>query len=241
MAVVSEWALALGGSLLLALIHVPRDPLFARSRASCATMASFVGGVSLSYVVLHLLLELIQGGRVAVHNVLPFAPEPAESLMLVLFAALVVFFMLYREVERASGSSYAYRLLMLPYVCYNAVVGGALLGEETHKGALNLLLFLLALGLHMMVNDYLLTQQLPAEARRRWRLALAVAPVVGCLAWLWSGLPGDLYYVLLAFIVGSNILSVLRHELPAPEDTRVGAFLAGAGLITGVTLLQWWL
>lgn len=238
---VAEWALALGASLLLALIHLPRLPLFAHSQASYATLASFSGGVSLAYVVLHLLLELFESGRRPVHGVLPFGPDPAESLMLVLFAALVIFFVLHQVVERAPASPLAHRMLVLPHVLYNAVVGGALLGEETHQGPLNLLLFLMALGLHMLVNDYQLTQRLSPERRRSWRLALAVAPVVGCVIGLLPGIPSDIFYVLLAIIVGSSVLSVLQRELPAPEDTRVGAFLAGSGLIAGVTLLQWWL
>lgn len=236
----TEWALALGGSLLLALIHAPRNPLFARSRASCATLASLAGGVSLSYVLLHLLLELVESGRGAIHGVLPLGPSPLQSLLFVLLAALVGFFLLHDAADRRPGSRRAESLLVLPYVLYNAVVGGALLGEESHEGPLNLFLFIVALGLHMMVNDYLLTQQLAPERRRAWRVVLAAAPVLGCLAWLLSSVSSDVFYVLLAVIVGSNVLTVLRRELPSPEDTRVGAFLAGAGLVAGVTLLQWW-
>lgn len=241
MGIVTEWTLAVGGSLLLALIHAPRNPLFAQSRASYATLVSFSGGVSMSYVVLHLLLELFESARQPIHGAMPLGPGPLQSLMLVLLASLVAFFLLQGAVERAPRSEQAQRLLVAPYVLYNAVVGGALLGEETHEGPLSLLLFLVALGLHMMVNDYLLTRQLPPDRQRHWRTALAVAPLIGCLAWLLPGIPADLFYVLLAIIVGSNLMSVWQRELPAPEETRIGAFLAGSGLITVATVLQWWL
>lgn len=237
----TEWALALAASLMLALIHWPRVPLFARSPATYRALASFSGGVSLSYVVLHLLKELFGSAPLVIHGILPFGPSPLGSLLLVLLAALVLFYVLHAVVERDAARPHARHLLVTPYILYNAVVGGAILGEETHEGPLNLLLFLLALGLHMMVNDYQLTQQLPPEEERPWRLALAIAPVVGCLLWLLPGVSSDVFYFLLAFIVGSNILTVLQLELPVPAESRIRSFLLGASLITLVTLFQWWL
>jgi len=75
--------------------------------------------------------------------------------------------------------------------------------------------------------------------RVRWRIALAAAPVAGCLLAAGFALSEGVLYTLLALIAGGTIMNVLRHELPNARDVRPAAFVFGVVVYAGLIIGTW--
>ena len=101
-------------------------------------------------------------------------------------------------------------------------------------------LFVVALGLHFLVNDHALVEHHGDRYRSRGRWWLVGGLLVG---WAVGSapsirLPDVILALALSYIAGGTILNILRHELPDTDRSAdVGAFVLGAAGYTALLLL----
>jgi hypothetical protein len=234
----SDVPAALVGSIALAAVHALSPTVAHLPRRYRALSSSISGGVGLAYVLLYLLFELAKYGAPRIHATWRLSPDPLESLFVLLLAALSVTFLLQARFEASPDRRDDHLGNALLFVAYNTLAGMGLL-EEARGGALNLALYVTALGLHLLFNDVFLTHLWPAAPHGRWRLALAAAPVAGCALAAGFALSDGVLYTLLALIAGGTMMNVLRHELPAARDVRPVAFVGGVVVYAALIIGTW--
>lgn len=197
---------------------------------------SFAGGVSVAYVLVHLLPELSDGQETieeGAANVLPFLERHVYLMALL---GLAVFYGVERSARRSKrGSAYAERptsdrafwLSVASFAVYNAVIGYLLVHREDDS-LLGLVLFSVALGVHFVVNDFGLRERHRGAYARIGRWLLAAGILGGWAVGQVTEISEAALALLMAFLAGGVILNVMKEELPEERQSRFWAFTAGA-------------
>ncbi len=221
------------GAAVLATLHIIGGRLRFLSYVPRSGWLSFAGGISVAYVFVHLLPELAAGARVVEQEL----GDPIASqhvVWLIALTGMVAFYGLEvasRDSPGKEGGGTAtgvavYRLSMIVYGVYNAVIAYQL-HERADEGGVSLTLFVSAMALHFLVNDFSLREHHKQryETEGRWVLVgfVAAGALVGAVT--------DVLVVSIelttALIAGGVVLNVMKEELPAQAESRFSAFLAG--------------
>lgn len=219
---------------------VARRLVLARPRTQHA-MDSVVGGASIAYLVIGLLLEVTHDAGTGI---------PLQAALGSMLVGLVGFVALHAAVLReppprpegrggGAGSAWAYPAFAVLYGVY-AFLGGAGLLDEVESGPVSFSLYVVVLGAHLAVNDAYLRRLFPTQ-RGLSASGLAWLPLAGALLWLWLKPSGALLDAPLAFLSGATLYQLVKEELPEPRDIRLGWFLAGVIGLSGLVAARWWL
>lgn len=197
--------------------HIRRLPLIPE-----VCMASFGGGVAVTYVILHMLPELADHnqeiGRIYKDTI---GDTPLAELF-VFFIALVGFNIYYgfeilaRSCKKAGQKvrvGRIYWLHLFAYCYYNLIIAYTMpLRFET--GIAYVITFTLAMGLHFVLTDRNLEEHFPTRFNHFGRLILVLALFLGfILAWFTKGEYAVLSSFLVPFLAGSILLNVFKGEL----------------------------
>ena len=221
---------------------------------------SFAGGMSLSYVFLHLLPEIGHGQTELSHE--GETPLFGFGLYAVALGGLLIVYLLERLLaeDREAGrgdldpedatdagptdpgeldtaATPTFWLHLANFAVYNAIVGILLVVriDETRAG---LALFALAMGLHILVSDHGLNADFQQAWRRIGRWVL-VGAVLSGLAIGYAAPPDPAWLdIITAFLGGSVILHVLKEELPENRRSRVKPLLAGVLLFAALVAAE---
>ena len=221
---------------------------------------SFAGGMSLSYVFLHLLPEIGEGQIEMSRE--GEAPLFGFGLYAVALSGLLIVYLLERllaedreagrdelnpEDETDTGptdpddletaATPTFWLHLANFAVYNAIVGILLVVriDETRAG---LALFALAMGLHILVSDHGLNADFQQAWRRIGRWVLSGAVLSG-LAIGYAAPPAPAWLdIITAFLGGSVILHVLKEDLPENRRSRVKPLLAGVLLFAALVATE---
>lgn len=234
----SHVILALSASIVLSAFHALSQCLRITSGRHLATLGNLGGGAALAYIFLYLLFELVSEGAPEIHALLPLGPAPIETLFILLLIATAATYVVQLKVESTPESRDDHRALVLLFLLYNFLVGLGLT-EEARWGTLNLALFVIAIGVHLLFNDLFLLERYPAEHTPVWRVALGITPVLGCGLAIGAELPAAVLYMSLALVAGGSITIALRRELPEVQMFRPAAFIAGMVLYAVLIFALW--
>ena len=226
------------GSLMLAGIHAFTSVLNRIPERHQAQIESISGGVGLAYVFLYLLFELVRDGAPLVHALLPIGPEPVESLAILLAASVCGAYLLQTQLERTTHVSGQHRALAAFFVAYNFLAGAGLV-EEARWGALNVAIYVAAVGLHLLCNERLLIHLYGRAHGPSWRTTFAAAPVLGFMIAAGFRPPESALYVVLTVVAGATIINVVRRELPGALRIRPFPFLLGFVGYGSLILAKW--
>ena len=236
--------LALAGAIVLAVAHLEAGRLRFLDATPRSAWLSAAGGISVAYVFVHLLPELsvtqkqVEDGA---RGALPFLEDHVYVLAL---AGLAVFYGVERssQASRARGreagdeirtDDRAFRLSMGSFAVYNALIGYLLVHREDPSVS-GLGLYVLALGLHFVVNDHGLREHHKEAYHRLGRWILAGAILLGWGLGALTEIPEAAIGLVIAFLAGGVVLNVLKEELPEGRRSRLLPFLLGAA---GYTVL----
>ena len=237
----SDALTALVAVVVLATAHLAAPALgFVHVVPRSALLSAF-GGVSVAYVFVHLLPE-VADAQAAVEDGAPwFVAGLERHTWLLALLGLVVFYGLERlalssgeDGETAPG---AFWISTATFAAYNAVVGTLAVRRAEEGDVVELALFVLALGVHLVVNDI----GLRAHHRRRYdrigRPVLAAAVVVGWLVAVLVEVPDAAIGVAVALLAGGIVLNVVKEELPEERASRFVPFAAAATGYAALLLL----
>jgi zinc transporter ZupT len=231
--------LALG----FALIHLLIGRLTFLRAIPRSRWLSAAGGVAVAYVFLHVLPELAAGQARVSEHLEPGGAILERHVYLIALLGLATFYGLermIRSVRDAAGTDEMARgvlwLHIGSFAAYNAMLSYLLLHREdqTHLG---LLLYFVAIGLHLATTDFGLRQHAPAAYDRVARWVLCAAVLAGWLPGLLFEVAEPVVAMLFAFLAGGIVLNVLKEELPEDRQSRFSAFAIGAGGYAVVLLL----
>lgn len=207
---------------------------------------SLAGGVSVAYVFVHLLPELGEAQETLHESAEGLLPALEEHAYVVALVGLAGFYGL----ERGSRSSRKERrsvhgddvtsprvawLAIGFYAAYNALIG-YLLVDRADRASTALAVFVVAMGVHFVVNDHGLRQHHRHVYHRWGRWLCGGGVLVGWAVGAATDVPEEALALLLAFLAGGVVLNVLKEELPEERESRFGAFVAGAAGYTALLL-----
>lgn len=205
---------------------------------------SIAGGISVSYVFLHLLPEVAQGGE-ALRETVEAGGHLRKAGYLVALLGLILFYGLElaaRSAKRGAEGDAAgetasrgiFWLHVASFSVYNMLVGYLLLHRA--DSVLQLGFFFVALLLHFLVTDDGLRQHHRQTYVRTGRWLLSAAVLFGWLAGVTLEIPHAVVGLAIAFLAGGIMLNVLKEELPEDRESRFVPFFLGA-LVYALLLL----
>jgi hypothetical protein len=225
-------------AVVLALVHLLAGRVHSLGLVSGRTWLSAGGGASVAYVFVHLLPELGRGNR--------FVGEPAVLGGVlerhVYLVALIGFLLFYglehlarRGAPRESGTvdPAVFWVHVGSFAVYNALIG-YLVVHRDERGAVALVLFAAAMGLHFLVTDHGLREHFRERYHRLGRWLLSAAIVAGWTIGQSVGVRETHLHVLFALLAGGVVLNVIKEEVPGHCHSHFLPFLGGA---VGYTVL----
>jgi hypothetical protein len=199
---------------------------------------SFAAGASLAYVIVDLMVELTSVGGAHVYSTLPIGPTYEKSLFAVVLVGATWWYVVAALAARINRPRTRYRAYVVPQVVYGVFVGGALALEAEH-GARQLILFALPMLLHLTVVESHIDHKFEGQHTGLTRAMLAFAPGLGAAAWALLGLPQGALFMALALIAGTTVVQIIQTELPSPDLARIGPFLLGVCIYSGMVAARW--
>ncbi|GEN51534.1 hypothetical protein [Alkalibacterium pelagium] len=204
---------------------------------------SFVGGISLAYVFFH-LIPTVQGYEHEVMETFHISSQNASHLIFgSMLVGIVVFYFLelalkssrLKLAKRDFSTSGIFWAHIGSYFLYNFIIG-ILLSNQRFETTFTALLYLFAIGVHFMTNDWVLRHHFE-KLYDRYGLKLLVASVL--LGWL-LGLTIHISHtymgLLEAFVAGGLILNALKDELPACKGSGMTSFMVGLVFYSGLLM-----
>ncbi|MGV3650382.1 MAG: hypothetical protein ACO1OK_03075 [Devosia sp.] len=200
------------GALLLALVHVFAGRLPVLAHVQRTIWVSCAGGVAAAYVMMHLLPAVV--GEAARSQWGEAGAYPVALLGLLAYVGI-------DRLGRTKGAGPAKRRRarwgffphLAAFAFYNGLVGYMLLRREGESPATELL-YVFALGMHLLVVDRALRRDHAEDYDRIGRWLMAGAVLIGAALGLSLSLPPLILEAGFAFLAGGMIVNVIKEELP---------------------------
>lgn len=225
-------------ALALASVHVFAGKLRFLDGIPRSRWLSLAGGISVAYVFGRILPELAEAQERLGETAEGLLGRFEEHAYVLALAGLALFYgvermtLQSRDRRRERGEDDAaeratFWVSIATFAVYVSLIGYTL-EEQAAAGALTLVLFTIAMGVHFVVNDYGLREHHKDAYTRVGRWVLAGAIVLGWAASQMVSVPEAIIVSVLAFLAGGIVLNVLKEELPERRRSRFSAFAAGA-------------
>lgn len=223
-------------ALLFALVFAvfgPTRPL-ARLLNIKRGFVSFGAGMSAAYMFVHVMPEL-HGTREVINEFRPNLPWEGMAVYYLALVGFLVFYALGHLRHTAETEGEGYRMQLGGFAFYVWLLG-YLLVRSFDESETSVLLFALAIALHLLSLDRSLSREYGERYERRGRYVLAAMGPLGWATGIVISLPSFISALLVAFVSGAVIVNSAITELPRKEGGRLKPFLLG-GLIYGLILL----
>lgn len=194
---------------------------------------SFAGGVSFAYVFIDLLPKLEKSQPVIKNTLDPFLPYLDHHAYVIALLGLLFYYGL-QGISQSELQSY--RMSMGGYCLFNFIVGTSL-SDPSNPEIQPLLLFMVAIGLHYFIHDHDLRKNHRDLYDRYGRWILVLMLLLGWIVGYFVRVPDAAIDVAIAFLSGSVMLNVMRHELPKREKGTYSYFLIGSLSYTTILLI----
>ncbi len=239
---------ALAATLFLMLSHALSPWLTKQLPGKGKAFISFAGGVSVAYVFLDMLPNLVEYnkpiGEFLLKNqwLTPFTELSIYIVALIGFLIYYGFDLFAERYQTAKHDNRVIYLLHLVMFCIYNVLITYTMSLRALAGVTYTVLFTFAMALHFVLTDRKLSRLFPVRFTHLGRVFLSLALFTG---WYLSVAfdPVRVLFVafMTAFLAGSILLNVFREELPNSDLARFRWFVLGAALIGVVSLLQTWI
>ncbi|MBS1492584.1 MAG: hypothetical protein JST55_03685 [Bacteroidetes bacterium] len=208
---------------------------------------SFSGGISVSYVFIHVFPELsdaqndISQLHTSIIDYFDYHIYLISLIGFILFYGLESAAMVSRKKNiRYNNKDYAegnvFLVHLVTFAIYNFQIGYFLLHRET-PGLKSLLFFFVAMATHMMINDYSLRNHFKHFYLRSGRWILSSAVFLGWLCGVFFDVPKLVLSIMFAFIAGGMILNIIKEELPDERQSKFFGFASGCAVYSVLLLV----
>ncbi len=243
----SHLRVALVATLFLILSHL-LSPWFSKKLPNQGRVfISFAGGVSVAYVFLDMLPNLVEYNKPIGAFLLKnqwLTPFTELSIYIVALFGFLIYYGFDLFAERYQTTKHdnclIYSLHLAMFCIYNGLITYTM-SLRALSGLTYTILFTFAMALHFVLTDRKLSRMFPLRFAHLGRGLLGVSLFLG---WFLSVAfdPVRVLFVafMTAFLAGSILLNVFREELPNGNLVSFRAFTVGAVFIAIISLLQIW-
>ena len=227
---------------LLVLVHLFVTRLHFLDRERWRSVAA---GVAISYVFLDILPHLAAKQKVLSINVQGgvggFIEHHSYLLALMGFAAFLGLARVVRELRiRGPKSEAPYSVIytvLLAFAGYSLLIG-YLIGEQPEHRYEPVIIFALAMSIHMAGVHVTLHERHPTSYERIFRYALAAATLTGWVLAVTTNVPEPAFALAFSFLAGAIIVVAAVFELPfVLEGGSYWLFVAGTAGFSALLLL----
>lgn len=227
-------------------IHMQSGSLRLDKENLISKFTSFVGGISIAYVLFVLIPSLLHSQEDIAET---FHLTNASALQLVvgvLILGLLVFYYLERALESAKVNIFLDRLQYRnlsdqtfeqshkrifwvhigSYAMYNLIIG-ILMADHAFETSFTAIFYLAVIGLHLFTNDWVLRHHFTDLYDRHGKLMISLAVVVGWLIGKYFHINHAVIYLLEAFVYGGLIFNALKDDLPQCRGNNAKYFILG--------------
>lgn len=208
--------------------------------------ASLAGGVSIAYVFVEFLPELVEAQEAFDESAAPWIVFFERHVYVLALLGLILFYGLEklavgsRARNRQGGGldctgPGVFWVHVSGYAVYNALLG-YLLQHSIEEWVLCLLLTI-ALALHLAISALNLREHHKGSYDQVGRWILAGSLITGWVLGQISALDILTLSIVIALVAGVLILTVLNEELPSERESDFWSFLGGAAVFTSLLLL----
>ncbi len=233
----SLWVTSGAAALLLAFIHIFANKIKVLKRTPRSRWLSLGSGVSVAYIFVHVLPDLSVAQKEFQDQMQVLALLEHHVYLLAL-VGMLAFYGLERAAKVSRQQSLeeggddatqpgVFWLHMASFSVYNALIGYLLVHRE-EPGLWSLIVYVIAMALHFLVNDYSLSEDHKHSYQHIGRWVLSAAIILGWVVGTHSDISKAATATLFAFLSGSIILNVLKEELPQARESRFWTFALGA-------------
>jgi len=208
---------------------------------------SAAAGISVAYIFIDVLPELEFQRQVVVKAAgdaqLLFAEQ--RIYLLALLSFVVVYGLEHmvlvnherrRESVAAGKADAVFWLQLAGYAAYSALIG-YLVVERAERGALPLVVYTFAMGVHFLIVDHALSEEHGRAYRPRGRWLLAASVLIAWLIGVVTPLSEVAVARLFAVLAGGVVITSLRAELPDDREGRFWPFCFGAVIFAAVLIV----
>jgi len=208
---------------------------------------SFAGGVSVSYVFLDMLPNLVEYNKPIGEYLMQnkwLTPFTEVSIYIVALIGFLIYYGFDLFAERYQAAKHdnkiVYLLHLVMFGIYNILITYTM-SLRALTGITYTVLFTFAMALHFVLIDRKFSRIYPVQFSHFGRIFLSLALFSG---WFISAIFDPIHVLLVAFmtafLAGSILLNVFREELPNSDLARFRWFVLGAVLIASISLLKIW-
>ncbi len=224
-------------ALALFFIHSFSRSYFSKLTKRKYFWLSFSGGISVSYVFIHIFPELSNAQNEIAKMDNPIVDYLDYHIYLISLIGFILFYGLdsaaristaknirYNNKNYAEGNVFLVHLVS--FTIYNFQIGYFLLHRET-SGLKSLIFFFTAMATHIMVNDYSLRNHFKNNYLKSGRWILSAAVLSGWLCGVFFDVQKLILDIMFAFIAGGMILNIIKEELPDERQSKFFGFATG--------------
>ncbi len=211
-------------TLILSVIHLWSKQIYHFFYKSEKMVASFSGGMAITYVFVHLLSELEKGQEII-----------GFSIHFVILLGFILFYGMQRFIWKSKGDinnkhSLLFYTELIFYCLYNFLIIYAIPEQFDNSLALTFL-YVLSIGFHLLHNDHGLAEKYPQQFYKLGRYGLIAALFAGLFTDIFTEPANELISdFLVAILAGSIIFNIFSEELPSPENASLRWFIAGVAV-----------
>jgi hypothetical protein len=223
---------------VLAGIHLLADRLNIAEVVPRSVWLSAASGASVAFVFLLLLPELARWQEGL--NQIPVLSFFEHHVWLAALIGLAAFFSIEHVVltspqnEEVADGVFASHVGV--FALYNMVMGYLLLQPQVGF-VYNVMLYTVALGIHLLVIDDSMRRHHPRRYHQIGRWIMAGAVLAGALVGAVTALPSVVPALSLAFLSGGMVLNALKEELPDLSRGKIWPFISGAAVMALLILV----
>ncbi|MGC1308048.1 MAG: hypothetical protein WA885_12540 [Phormidesmis sp.] len=233
----SLWWISGLAAALLALVHICAGLFKSLQQTPRSRWLSMSSGVSVAYVFVHILPDL-SAAQADFQERVDALSAIEHHIYIVSLIGMLAFYGLERAAKTSRAQSIqegegdvtrpgVFWLHMVSFALYNALIGYLLVHRED-PGFWSLIVYVIAMALHFVVNDYSLSEDHKKAYRCRGRWILSAAVLFGWTVGSQTEISKAVTAMLFAFLAGGIVLNVLKEELPQARESRFWTFALGA-------------
>jgi len=239
---------ALVGATLIALVHL-LTPRFRFMHKEGNPWLPGSAGVAIAYVFMDVFPHLAKSqgklGAIVESSIYGFLTHHVYLVALagfVCYLGIILLEMAYRHNRTGSEISFAsapatVRAEVASLAAYNYLIGYLLAEQLTHRPE-PLILFAMAMAVHVAGLDGLLREHFPNIYDRTARFLFAASVVAGCITGIVVEIGETTLALWYALLAGGIIVVATVYELPTIRSPRqYGFFCAGAGVFSALILV----
>lgn len=194
---------------------------------------SFAAGVSFAYVFVELLPNLEKWQPAIKNSFDPILPYFSKHSYVIALLGVLFYYGLHVNPEKKTPVNFF--LNFAGYFFFNFLLGAAL-SDSNDPEIQPLVLFSIAIGMHIFIVDHGIETEFPDIYGKGIRWYLCASALLGYLFGGLIHIPDAVVAVLMSFIAGGMILNALRYELPKRQNVGFSFFALGSLLYTALLL-----